>query len=219
MSDESGRDGSTKRRGGVLRNPWVWAFFIGIVTLTLMRPLLRHEPPPPPVIGELPEFRLIDQEGRPFANGDLDGRVWVANFIFTRCASICPLLTASMRRLQRRYDEEGVEGIGLVSFTVDPEYDTPERLKEYAARHGVRPERWTFVTGEPDAIRALVVEGFKTAMGERETPGEGLIDIAHTGKFVIVDGTGGIRGYYDSDELGLDEIFHRSQHVLKAQRQ
>lgn len=206
----------TRRRW--MHNPFLWAFFIGIATLTLMRPLLRHEPAPPPVLGQLPEFTLIDARGQPFGSADLAGEVYVTNFIFTRCASICPRLTASMARLQQRYAAEGVDGLRLVSITVDPEYDTPEVLRAYGQTHGVSPDRWSLLTGTPDAITELVVGGFKTAMGRPEQAPGGLIDIAHTGKFVIVDGSGGIRGYYDSDERGLDEIFHRSQHVLREQR-
>jgi protein SCO1/2 len=123
-----------------------------------------------------------------------------------------------MGRLQQRYDESGVDGLRLVSITVDPEYDTPERLQQYAESHGVDPRRWVFLTGDPERIRQVVQGGFKTFVGEPQTTGDDLIDIAHSGKFVLVDGQGGIRGYYDSDELGLDEIYHRSLHVLKQQR-
>lgn len=196
----------------------MWAFVIGCVTLTAMRPLLRHEPPPPPVLGRLPEYSLLDTTGRRFGSAQLAGDVYVADFVFTRCTSICPLLTRAMARLAERYEREGEEGIRLVSFTVDPEFDTPERLAAYAAENGADPARWTFLTGTPEAVREVVVGGFRTAMGDVETLEGGLIDVAHTGKFVIVDQRGGIRGYYDTDESGLDEIFHRSRHVREEGR-
>lgn len=207
-----------ERRRSLFRNPFVWAFFAGIITITLMRPLLRREPPPPPVIGQLPEYSLVDSSGQAFGSVDLAGQVYVTNFIFTRCTSICPLLTRAMGRLQQRYDENGVEGLRLVSITVDPEYDTPGRLRQYAESHDADPGRWVFLTGDPERIRQVVEGGFKTAVGEAQATGGDLIDIAHSGKFVLVDGQGGIRGYYDSDELGLDEIYHRSLHVLEQQR-
>lgn len=213
-----GDDRSGEERRPILRNPFVWFFFVGIVTLTLMRPFLRREPPPPPVLGQLPPFELIDAEGRAFGSADLEGRVYVADFIFTRCPSICPLLTRAMVHLQERYAEEGIEGVRLVSFSVDPDYDTPERLLAYAERHGADPERWTFLTGESSHLREFLVDGFKLAMGDLPADPNDLLDIAHSGKFVIVDGGGRIRGYYDTDESGLDEIFHRSQHVLREQR-
>jgi len=181
--------------------------------LTLLRPLLRHEPDPPPVLGQLPEFRLTGSAGETFGSAELAGQVYVAGFFFTRCVSICPLLTAAMGRLQRRYDEAGVEGVRLVSITVDPEYDTPERLREYGEERGVDPRRWKLLTGDPEAIRRLILEGFRTPLGEPQT-NAGLMDIAHSGKLVLVDGRGAIRGYYDYDPTGLDEIFHRSRHLL-----
>lgn len=212
---EPGEDRGEQPRTPILRNPYIWFFLVGAVTLTLMRPCLRREPPPPPVVGRLPAWELIDARGEVFGSADLSGRVYVADFIFTRCASICPLLTRAMVRLQERYDERGVEEVHLVSFSVDPEYDTPERLRAYAELHGADPERWTFLTGEKERMRELLVGGFKLAMGEAPADPENLIDIAHSAKFVIVDGEGGIRGYYDTDEQGLDEIFHRSRHVLR----
>ena len=213
-SQPSDRRGPTVRdRVPLHRNPWLWAFLLGCVTLTALRPLLRHEPPPPPVIGQLPEFSLVDSRGQRFGSADLAGDVYVANFVFTRCASICPLLTRAMVSLEERYEREGIEGIRLVSISVDPEFDTPERLADYASGHRVDPRRWVFLTGEPADVRSLVVDGFRTAMGSPDILEGGMIDVAHTGKFVIVDGSGGIRGYYDTDREGLDEIFHRSRHV------
>jgi protein SCO1/2 len=196
------------------RSPYFWAFLSGIVALALIRPLLRHEPPPPPVLGELPAFSLTDPTGRPFGSADLAGQVWIANFFFTRCPSICPKLMDAAARLDRRLDEAGVEGVRLVSITVDPEWDTPERLRHYAAARRIDPARWTLLTGDAAAIHALVYGGFKTALGPPETDPGGVIDIAHSGKLVLVDWAGRVRGYYDTDELGLDETFHRARHVL-----
>lgn len=199
------------------RNPFVIAFLAGIVTLTALRPLLRHEPAPPPVLGRLPDFALVDAAGRPFGSADLAGHVYVASFFFTRCPSICPLLMKGMWRLQDGFAQKAVD-VRLVSISVDPENDTPPVLAAYGARLGVDPARWTLLTGDPGKVKALVVDGFKTPM-DPEAPGTpGPVDIAHTGKLVLVDGAGRIRGYYDSDEMGLDEVFNRAQHVLKQER-
>ena len=201
------------------RKPWYknlffWYFVIGVVTLTALRPFLRREPPAPPVLRRLPPFELVDQNNKSFSLSDLQDKVWVANFIFTRCGSICPILTHQMAALQERYDTYGVDEIRLLSISVDPEYDTPDVLRDYAARNGADPERWTFLTGDLEAVRALVIEGFATGMGDQIEEDAGMMDISHTGKFVIVDPSGGIRGYYDTDPEGLDEIYHRSRHVL-----
>ncbi len=200
------------------KNLFLWYFVIGVITLTLLRPVLRREPPPPPVLRTLAPFELVDQNSEPFSLGTLGSNVWVANFIFTRCGSICPILTAQMKSLQERYETYGVDEIKLLSISVDPEFDTPEVLREYAELHGADPERWTFLTGDTEAVRALVVGGFATGMGEQTVNDAGMMDISHTGKFVIVDSRGGIRGYYDSDPEGLDEIYHRSRHVVNEAR-
>ncbi len=210
------RPGDAESRGTspVLRNPFLWAFLIGIVSLTLIRPLLRRVPEPPPLLVQLPAYRLVDSGGGSFGSADLAGKVYVANFFFTRCVSICPDLTRSMARLAARYAEARVADVLLVSITVDPEHDTPERLAEYAAAHGVDPRRWALLTGEPERVRELILGGFKMALGRAEQHQDSLVDIAHSGKLVLVDGAGWIRGYYDSDAEGQDETFHRSRHVL-----
>jgi protein SCO1/2 len=202
------------RQRSLLANPFVWAFLAGIVVLTLIRPLLKFEPDPPPVMGKIPAFSLVDQDGERFGSADLEGRVYVANFFFTSCATICPPMMRAVSTLQNRYRDEGVDEIHLVSITVDPETDTPERLTEYAARFDADPGRWTLLTGDLEEIRRVAVEGFRTAMGDRVEVAEGFFDIAHAGKLVLVDTQGRIRGYYDYDALGLDELYHRSRHVL-----
>ncbi len=201
------------------RNPYVWGFLIGIATLTLIRPLLRHVPEPPPVLSQLPDFVLVDMDGRPFGSAELREQVYVANFFFTSCRSICPAIMKGMSRLQGAFAQRGIEGIRLVSISVDPEHDTPEVLREYASGLGLDAARWTLLTGDPEGVRALAVDGFKTPM---EPPPAGIaapIDIAHTGKLVLVDGRGRIRGYYDSDETSLDEVYNRAQHVLRQDRE
>jgi protein SCO1/2 len=156
---------------------------------------------------------MIDQEGRPFGSDELWGQVYVANFFFTTCTSICPPLMRSMKSLQERLGRTDVKGIRLVSISVDPERDTPERLRTYAKQLGIDPARWTLLAGESDRLRELLEGGFKVPLGEPPAAGASVIDIAHSGKLVLVDGQSRIRGYYDSDALGLDEVFHRAQHV------
>ena len=206
-------------RTPLYRNPFVIAFLAGIVTLTLIRPLLRREPEPPPVLSQLPEFTLIDQEGRPYGSADLKGQVYIASFFFSRCPSICPALMHNVLKLQEGFSARGIEGVRLVSITVDPENDTPPVLQEYGRLLKADPARWTFLTGPRDTVEALVVSGFKTPMDREETPPGSAMEIAHTGKVVLVDGAGRIRGYYSTDEMGLDEVFNRAQHVLKQQRE
>ena len=199
----------------VVRNPYVWGLLIGIVTLTAIRPLLRHIPEPPPVIGPAPEFALVDSDGRPFSGAALKGQVYIVNFFFTSCRSICPAIMHGMAKLQAGFDERGIQGVRLVSISVDPEHDTPEILRAYGKDLGVKPERWTLLTGDPARIRAVVVDGFKTPLEHGLATSATPIAIAHTGKVVLVDGSGGIRGYYDTDDMGLDEVLNGAQYVLR----
>jgi protein SCO1/2 len=186
--------------------------------VTLIRPLLRREPPPPPVLFPVPRFELVDTAGRPFGSDELRGHVYVASFFFTRCPSICPTLMHELAALQARYRAAGLDSIRLVSITVDPAHDTPERLRAAQERYGADPARWLLLTGAPEAIRTLAVQGFRVPHGEVVNRDDGAFDIAHTGKLMLVDARGELRGYYDSTAAGFDEVYWRSRHVLQEAR-
>lgn len=117
---------------------------------------------PLPVWGAVPAFALTDQQGQIVRDTDLAGKVWVAGFIYTKCTDICPGLTRRMAALQSELQRQGLLGgqVELVSITVDPERDTPEVLADYAAAFGADPANWRFLTGDPEAVRHLVVRGF-----------------------------------------------------------
>jgi protein SCO1/2 len=203
----------------LLGNPYVWAAAVAVVALPAMRPFLRHVPAPPSRESTLPSFKLLTQDGRPFENRHLKGHVFVVSLLATRCHAPCPDVTRAMRALQDRLDRHGAP-VKLLSITFDPADDTPARLRAYASGHGADPGRWTFLTGEPAAVRRLLLEGFGADPPGRGGDGakSGVIDISHAGILFIVDGGGGIRGRYRPDAPGIDEVFHRSQHVLKQQR-
>ncbi len=201
-------------RRAFIKHPWWFGIAAAVVFVPAIRPLTRRVPDPPPVFGQLQAFAsLTDQAGQPFSLERMAGRVWVASFIFTSCPSVCRDVTRAMADLQGRYAGAKVP-VELVSFTVDPEIDTPERLTAYGAEHGADFARWHFVTGTEPALRHVIADGFRTHMGDKKPTSEGLVDIAHSTKLVLVDGQGRIRGYYGSDALGVDEVFHRAQHVL-----
>ncbi len=144
--------------------------------------------------GEVPEFTLIERSGRTFTRSDLDGQIWVADFIFTNCAGTCPMMTDKMKLLQR----ELPESVRMVSFTVDPYRDTPEVLARYADRHGAEGDRWVFLTGEKEELYTLSKEGFHLAVDDTiETEVE---PITHSTRFALVDPSGKIRGYYAGTE-------------------
>lgn len=160
-----------------------------------------------PVFGAVPSFRLTDQEGRPFSDADLRGHVVVADFIFTRCPTVCPLLTSRMLRLQREALEEGLSP-RFVSFSVDPGYDTPERLSRYASEHGVDTANWSLLTGPLEAVETTVLDGFRVMMGRDADAGEDdFFSIFHGEHFVLVDADGRIRGYYKAaEDAGLEAL-------------
>jgi len=155
----------------------------------------------PEVLATVPDFSLIDQRGADFRSAELRGQIWVANFIFTRCTSMCPILTGEMLDLQARMAADPVGNrVRLVSFSVDPEHDRPAVLADYAASHGADPEHWTFATGERDEIWELSTRGFKLAVGEEP---QGADDpLFHSDRLVLVDAAGRIRGYYSGMESG-----------------
>ncbi|HEU5058297.1 MAG TPA: SCO family protein, partial [Kofleriaceae bacterium] len=149
------------------------------------------------VVGPVPDAAFSDQTGARLRTSDLAGRVLVANFIFTRCPTVCPVTSLKMKRVGERLADEA--GVGLVSISVDPEHDTPEVLRAYMQKYGADPGRWTFLTGDPEAIKATVVGGLKTAMG-RGDDSDDLNAIFHGTHFVLVDDRGQIRGYYRSED-------------------
>lgn len=166
-------------------------------------------------LGSVPAFAFVDQNGQPLTQGDLQGAVWVANFIFTRCPSACPMLTAKFKALQGELG--ALQGVRFVSISVDPQHDTPEVLAAYAKRFGADTRRWSFVTGPLSEIEKTVVRGFKIHVGKPK-PNETdptLIDIMHGEHFVLVDQSGQIRGYYRSEKPELEELKKDLRALLK----
>jgi protein SCO1/2 len=175
---------------------------------------------PPPVLRELPAFTLVAEDGRAVSRDDLAGKAWIAAFIFTRCGGVCPRLGARMAGLQERLPPGGA--IRLVSFTVDPEHDTPAVLARYAARLGARPELWTFLTGPPERVQGTVRDGFEARVRREEAAERGAIAaegyaMLHTDELVLVDGRGRIRGRYLSSDDGLDRILADARRVLEVE--
>jgi protein SCO1/2 len=170
--------------------------------------LRRHVEPPLPVLFTLPAFSLLDTQGHALGSAQLAGRPYVADFIYTACHDQCPMLTARMGQLQDRLQRDP-QAVRLVSFTVDPEHDTPEKLAEYSRNARAIPGLWIFLTGSRQELATLLSDGFKVSM---ETSGEavamdgGTAERDHDGHLVLVDARGRVRGYFPPTEEGLAQI-------------
>jgi protein SCO1/2 len=159
----------------------------------------------PPPLRTLPDFSLtaVTVDGTsPLDLRALRGRAWIVDFVYTTCAGPCPMLSANMAALQKRLPKS----IGLLSFTVDPDHDSPEVLTVYARKFGADPQRWFFVDGDKPALMKLFRDGFQIGVAESAAAEPGQ-NVAHTTKFVLLDGDGRIRGYYDGDDqASLDKL-------------
>ena len=153
-----------------------------------------------PVMTQLPEFFLIDHQGKPFTRRNLAGSAWIFDFIFTRCAGPCPVMTSKLGELQRKLAD--VSGLRLASVSVDPEHDTPAVLVAYGREAGADLARWSFLTGSKEGIFKLSRKGFLLGVEEEGNGGAGSAapTTLHSTTFTLVDGQGYIRGYYDSGD-------------------
>ena len=137
----------------------------------------------------VPDFSLTNQQGEPLGLSDMAGKIWIADFIFTNCPTICPAMTQEMARLQSEFVADPVY---FVSFSVDPERDTTEVLTRYAKAYGADDRRWHFLTGDKAQIYQLAEQGFFLDAGPKGG------EILHSPRFVLVKADGNIQDYYDS---------------------
>ena len=160
---------------------------------------------PLPVFTQLPDFSLIERSGQNLGLADLRGKVWIADFIFTRCPGPCPRMSSRMAFLQSNLRDDGLR---LISISVDPEFDTQEVLTKYATQYQAEEGRWFFLTGDKTAIHDLAKSGFLVG---------GVDDVTlHTTRFVLVDRQGRVRGYYSSsDEDDLRKLRDDARALLR----
>ncbi|WP_031308486.1 MULTISPECIES: SCO family protein [Bacillaceae] len=145
------------------------------------------------------DFTFTNQDGESISKADLEGKVWMASFIFTNCADVCPPMTANMSKLQDMIKEEGLKDVEIVSFSVDPAVDNPEVLKEYGKKFNVDFKNWSFLTGyTQEEIEKFALENFKTLVKKPETGDQ----VIHGTDFYLVDQNGDMRKNY----TGLKEV-------------
>ena len=196
--------------GELFRMPLFWvATVAAVATVATSMWLARADRQPSderlPTYGVVPAFSFRDQTGAAFTDRDLRGKVVIASFVFTRCPTVCPVVSLKMQRIGERLADD--RGILLVSFSVDPAHDTPPVLAAFASRYGADPGRWKFLTGDPAAIRSTVEGSLKIAMDLQGDLAGGVPDIVHGTHLVLIDGAATIRGYYDySDPQRIEAL-------------
>jgi protein SCO1/2 len=162
--------------------------------------------------GTVPSFQLVNQNGQAFGSAQLAGKIWIADFIYTTCPGPCPMISSRMSELQKPLEKSDVH---LVSFSVDPEKDTPEVLRGYAEKLQAEPTRWDFLTGPKSAIYKLSHDGFKLAVSDG-SDAEGIP--VHSTRVMLVDRHGQIRGYYDAAEAdAMTKLLADTSHLLREQ--
>lgn len=161
-----------------------------------------------PTHGVVPDFELTDQSGRVFKSKErLDGKVWVADFVFTTCSGPCPRMTSQLRKL--RQDVGDSPDLRTVSFTIDPARDTPEALATYSRQFGADPEKWFFLTGAQKNLHHLSKDVFMLS----DIDGS----LEHSSRFVLVDRHSRIRGFYDtSDAESMQKLATDLRNLLKS---
>jgi len=199
----------------------VWGCLVAVVlviSLTFLWKLRKESPVPLPVYGQVGSFSFANQSDTTTSLETLKGQVWVANVIFTRCGGPCPKLTQQMSEIQDAF--ESTAPVRFVSLTADPEFDTSQVLRQFAQRFGADPHRWFFLTGTKRDVYDLAIDGLKFIVrdnGAERKPNEDLF--LHSMKFVVVDGQGRIRGYFDGlEETTVESIVEAVRKLLRERR-
>lgn len=196
-------------KGAVRKGPFFWTMFTALTLVMGLRLLLSvnvaaaDEKKAVWDPAGVEEFSLTECHGQTVTKADLLGKPWVACFIFTRCAGPCPRVSEQMQILQNRL--KGID-VRLVSFSVDPDRDTPEELRKYAEHYKADPERWWFLTGDKETIYRLIRRSFKMIVDEdpQQTPG---FEVIHSIEIMYVDPQGVVRGRFNArDDVDMAKL-------------
>ncbi len=160
-------------------------------------------------------FEFVDQDSNTVRNATLKDKIYVADFFFVSCPSICPLMTKQMLRLYKKYKNE--PGVLFLSHTIDPRHDTVGRLRRYAGKLGVKSSKWHFVTGERDSIYGIAGDYFIAV--EDESGNGDPASLIHSGKFMLIDGSGHVRSYCDgTDPKDVEKFMFDIDHLLQEEK-
>lgn len=159
----------------------------------------------------IPDFNFINQDSAVITNRDFDGKIYVADFFFTSCTSICPIMHRNMLNVYNEFQEN--EQVKILSHTIDFKYDTPSKLKDYAEKLGVTGDQWQFVKGTKDSVYRLAEKNYLVAVSEDSTARDGFI---HQGWFILVDKKRRLRGAYDGTKPDqVDQLIADMKTLLK----
>ena len=188
-----------------------WGFLVMVLSSVAIvwvdQVLQKTGPSELPPLGQIPQFVLMERSEKQISLQDLKDRVWVANFIFTSCKGPCPMMTMRMAELQDAL--KGEDGVRFVSFSVDPQTDTPAILRSYADNYGAEKDRWYFLTGDEKIIHNISRKGFLLAANRntQEQIDDGSDSVNHSLRFVLVDKQARVRGYYSGvDAQSLEQL-------------
>jgi protein SCO1/2 len=181
--------------------------FVVVSSFLLITGCIRHTAALP-VYYDVPAFDLVAQDGQPFHSAVLAGKIWIADFIYTTCPGPCPRMTSQMHEVQEAVVQ--MPNVKLVSFTVDPERDTPMVLADYAKVHGASSGRWYFLTGPETTLQKLDRDVFKLGNLDKS--------LQHSTRFVLIDRQSRIRGYYDTSESRSIPRLIEDIHALSRER-
>jgi protein SCO1/2 len=145
----------------------------------------------------IPFFYFRNQDSNIVKSTDMKGKIWIADFFFTTCQTICPIMTTNMKLLNEKTKDLG-DKVQFISFSINPDHDTPSQLKRYINHHHLSTKNWEFFTGNEEETHRLGIENFQVFAGRDDEAEDGF---AHSGAFTLVDREGYVRGVY----LGTDE--------------
>ena len=155
---------------------------------------------------------LIDQDSTLVSNEDYLGKVYVVDFFFTTCPTICPIMTTNLVEIQNAFKDE--EGFGIASFTINPKYDSPQRLKAYGEKYGAVHENWHMLTGNQDTIYKLAREGFNVYVNQQEAAPGGF---EHSGMFALIDKNGYVRSRWIRSGDNVNPLIYYRGTITEAQ--
>src|SRR5687768_8177222 len=163
----------------IFLNPYIVAFLFGILGLHLVREFSAQRFTPPAPLVHVPAWELVNEEQNPFGSKELAGKVVIANFMFTRCPTICPKLTQAMTEVRKRFINQ-LDKTSFLSISIDPEFDTPEILSQYKKKHQID---WSFLTGTKEKVYEVIEGKMKLPVSEGH----------HVAELVLFDQAGDLR--------------------------